>query len=163
MADVLAGMLVLCLNLLPFIILVCLGLFVGRHMEKSHFRDLARREAATAGMLITEIRSFPGGSAVSPDPAIVVAEVTIATDYLKSFLAKLRNIFGGEVGSYRTLMERARREAILRVVEKAREAGYDAVCNVRLQTADIGGSTTRRKVAMCSILASGTAYCRLRR
>ena len=150
----------LIVNLLPFLILLGLGLFVGRHREKSHFRNLARREAETADMLITEIRSFPGGVSRRLPPAMMVAEVTIATDYLKNFLSGLRNIFGGEMKSYQTLMVRARREALLRIVEQARTAGYDAICNVRLETADIGGATTRKKVAMCSIVASGTAYCR---
>ena len=91
-------------------------------------------------------------------PAIVVGETVIATDYLKSFLARLRNIFGGEIRSYRTLLERARREALLRIVEEARGMGYNAVCNVRFETADVGGNSTMRKVAMVAILASGTAY-----
>jgi uncharacterized protein YbjQ (UPF0145 family) len=158
MADAIIGIFILCINLLPFIVLICLGLFVGRYREKAHFRDLDTREADVSGMLITEIRTFPGGCAADSTPTLLVAEVTIATDYLKNFLASLRNIFGGEVRSYRTLMERARREAMLRVVEEAREKGYDAVCNMRLETADIGGATTRRKVAMCSVIASGTAY-----
>lgn len=158
MADVIIAVFLLCIQVLPFVVLICLGLFVGRYREKAHFRDLDLREAAASDMLVTDIKTFPGGCASDLTPTMCVAEVTIATDYLKNFLASLRNIFGGEVRSYRTLMERARREAMLRVVEEAREKGYDAVCNMRFETADIGGATTRRKVAMCSVLASGTAY-----
>ena len=158
MLDVIIGLFVLLLNVLPFLVLLCLGLFVGRYRERSHFRDLDFREAASSDMLVTELRTFPGGVSPEACPFLLVSEVVIATDYLKSFLAGLRNIFGGEMRSYRTLMERARREAILRITEQAREAGCDAVCNVRLETADIGGSTSRRKAAMCSVIASGTAY-----
>ncbi len=89
---------------------------------------------------------------------MIVGEAVIATDYLKSFLAKLRNIFGGRVGSYQSLMVRARREALLRIVEEAKRQGYNAVCNVRMQTADVGGNSTMRRVAMVAILASATAY-----
>ena len=89
---------------------------------------------------------------------MVRGEAVIATDYLKTFLARIRNILGGEVKSYRSLMLRARREAILRMLEQARQQGYDAVCNVRLNTADIGGMATRRRAAMVEIFATGTAY-----
>ena len=66
-----------------------------------------------------------------------------------------RNFFGGEMKAYVKLIERARREALLRVVEQARQMGYNAICNLRLQTADIGGS---RRFPMGSIMASATAY-----
>ena len=58
------------------------------------------------------------------------------------------------------LLERARREAVLRIQEEAKELGYDAVCNIRLETADVGGrgSNNKNKIVMASILASGTAY-----
>lgn len=90
---------------------------------------------------------------------MIVCEVVIATDYLKSFLAALKKLIGGEVKSYLSLVERARREAILRVLEEARRQGYNAVCNIRLVASDIGGSAHQRKgAAMVTLIASGTAY-----
>ena len=82
---------------------------------------------------------------------LVLGQAVIASDYLKRFLARLRNIFGGEMRSYETLLTRARREAILRMLDRARTMGYDAVCNVRINTATIGRG-------MVEALASGTAY-----
>ena len=46
----------------------------------------------------------------------------------------------------------------MRIIEQARSQGYNAVCNVRLETADVGGSSSRRRAAMAAILASATAY-----
>jgi uncharacterized protein YbjQ (UPF0145 family) len=89
---------------------------------------------------------------------MIVGESVIATDYLKTFLAGLRKIFGGELRSYQSLLVRARREALQRVVEEARRSGYNAICNVRLDGADVGGNSKRRRVAMVCILASATAY-----
>ena len=141
-----------------FVFLILLGLFVGGWQERRHLRDLARRERQTAEVLVTQLKTFPYQAAGSTPPTIMFGEVVIGTDYLKSFLARIRNIFGGRVGSYRTLLERARREAVLRIVEQARRQGYNAVCNVRLETADVGGNSSRRRVAMAAILATGTAY-----
>lgn len=145
-------------SLFVFVALLLLGLVVGSIQERRHFRDLERREEQTSDVLLTQLRSFPGQTEGGSPPLLVVGEVVIASDYLKSFLAKIRNIFGGRVRSYQTMLVRARREAILRIVEEARRQGYNAVCNVRLQTADVGGNSSMRRVPMAAILASGTAY-----
>jgi len=146
---------------LPLFLLM-LGLLVGRSREQRHFRDLERRERAMRDMRLTQIRSYPGFRPGKAPPRMMVGEVVIASDYFKSFLAGLRNLFGGELTSYESLLERARREATLRILEQAREAGYDAVCNLRLETADLGGNASsagkRGRAAMATILASATAY-----
>ena len=130
----------------------------GSAVERNHFRRLALRESQISGTLVTDLRSFPFAAIQPKPPKIVVAEVVIATDYLKSFLASLRKIVGGELRSYLKLVERARREAILRVVEEAKQQGYTAVCNIRLESSDIAGTANRKGVAMVSLIASGTAY-----
>jgi len=148
----------LLINLLVLLAFLSLGFFVGGYSERRHLRDLAEREAAVGDLLVTQLKSFPAATASNRPPKLLVGEAVVATDYLKSFLAGLRNIFGGEVGSYQTLLSRARREAALRILEVARAEGYNAVCNLRYQTADVGGNTSTRKTAMVAILASGTAY-----
>ncbi len=143
-----------------FVFLLLLGLVVGGMTERNHFRRLREREVQTQDILVTQIRSFPAYAAVGPPPTMLVAEVVISSDYLKSFLARLRKIFGGEIRSVGTLLERARREVLLRIKEQARDQGYNAVCNVRLETADISGrgSNSKNKVIMAALLASATAY-----
>ena len=143
--------------------LLMLGLLVGSTTEQRHFRDLQQREGDVRELLLTQIGSYPGFRPGGSPPRMIVAEVVIATDYLKSFLAGIRNLFGGEMKSYESMLDRARREATLRILEQAREAGYNAVCNLRLETADVGGNTSPTnnrggKAAMATILASATAY-----
>ena len=59
------------------------------------------------------------------------AHERLVCDYLKNFLSRIRNIFGGEMKSYRTLMVRARREALLRIVEQAvHEVGAEEVIHI---------------------------------
>jgi uncharacterized protein YbjQ (UPF0145 family) len=140
------------------LLFILLGLFVGRARERAHFADLERREQALAGMLVSDIRSFPGGADPQHTPTIVVGATAIATDYLKSWLAGFRKILGGELRSYHSLMDRARREAMLRIMEQAHRQGYDAICNLRLDTADIGGAIGPKGVVMVAMVASGTAY-----
>ena len=140
------------------VVFLAMGLLVGGATERAHFRSIRRRENELKDILATQVKSFPGAVPGGSAPRMIVAEVVIASDYLKTFLAGFRNLFGGRVGSYQTMLERARREAALRVLEQARSLGYTGVCNIRLETADVGGNNTSRKVAMAAILASGTAY-----
>lgn len=147
------------ISLALFVGLLLLGLIVGGTTERRHLANLAAREQAAGDMLSTQLKSFPAATGSGPAPTLLVAEVVIASDYLKTFLGGLRKIFGGEVVSYQRLVDRSRREATLRLLEQARSLGYNAVCNIRLETADVGGANTGRKAVMSAVLASGTAYC----
>jgi uncharacterized protein YbjQ (UPF0145 family) len=143
--------------------LILLGLFAGGQAERAHLKSLEAREAQLAGMLLTDLKSFPGGAAPTPTPELIVGEVSIASDYLKSLLAGLRNLIGGEIRSFETLQLRARREATLRVMEQAHAKGFNAIGNLRLETADIGGNITtnqKQRMVVVSVIASGTAYLR---
>ena len=54
-------------------------------------------------------------------------------------------------------MERARREALLRMVESAKGMGANAVANVRFETSNIGNMRRKRAAAMVEMYAYGTA------
>jgi len=148
------------LSLGLFVGLVLLGLVVGRGRERRHLADLDRREARTAGVLVTDLRSFAGPVAPGRGPTLLTTEVVIASDAFKNIAASLRNIVGGRLVSFETLLLRARREARLRLVEEALRLGCDALANLRMETADIGGSAARggQGMPMAVVLAAATAY-----
>lgn len=142
------------------VLLIALGWTIGAVFERRHLADLAARESANGEFLVTQLKSFPAYAPGGPTPQMVVAEAVIATDYFKSLMGALRRLFGGEIHSYETLLDRARRESTQRVIDQARRLGYNAVCNLRLETADVGGNNSSKKGAtMVCILASATAYC----
>ena len=146
-------------ELAVFLFLLTLGWLAGWASENRHLRNLENRESQNAGFLITQLKSYPALAPAGPPPELVVGEVVIATDYLKSFLANLRRLFGGEVRSYHSLLARARREATQKCVEHARALGHNAICNLRIENADVGGNTAAKKGAvMVAILATATAY-----
>ena len=139
-------------------VLLMVGLFAGRFTEGRHLRKLTVKEADLRDMLASDVKRFPPAADPTRGAVLVVTEVIIATDYLKHLLARLRNLVGGEETSYGSLMMRARREAVCRLLEQARGLGYNAVCNIRMEFADVGGSSSQNGTAMAAILASGTAY-----
>jgi uncharacterized protein YbjQ (UPF0145 family) len=138
--------------------LVLCGLIIGRTVEKQHFRRLDAFDAQCQDFLITQLKSFPMSVAGESAPSLVVTEVVIASDYLKSWFAKWRNLFGGELRSFQTLQIRAKREAMHRLIKSAMEQGYNAICNVRIESADVGGGTAQRKTPMAAVIATATAY-----
>jgi len=139
--------------------MVPIGFLFGHIAERRHLRSLEERERRFAGLPVTDLKSFPGLAVGGPTPQIFFGEVCIASDYYKTFAGGLRNFFGGEMKSYRSLMTRARREAVLRIIEQAAAAGFNAVGNVRLETADITGSAVQAKRGVSvTVLATATAY-----
>jgi uncharacterized protein YbjQ (UPF0145 family) len=138
--------------------LVVFGLIIGRTVEKRHFRRLEEFESAHQDFLITQIKSFPMAYIAESAPSLLVAEVVIASDYLKSWFAQWRNLFGGEVRSFQTLQTRAKREAVVRLTQSAIDQGFNAMCNVRIEAVDVGGALTKRKTPMAAVLATATGY-----
>ena len=144
----------------PFLLLLLLGTIAGAITQNRHLKSLQQRETALAHILVTDLGSFPGGVDTSVAPRIVLGQSVVASDYLKTLLAHLVNLIGGEVRSFEILAVRARRESICRLLEEAQAAGCNAVTNLRLYTSDIGGGASRGKrgAPMAEVFACGTAY-----
>jgi len=138
-----------------FVFLIVLGYITGTLAEKSHYRSIEKREREFLGLpAMTTGKSMQGSNVERIE--LVTGSVVISLDYFKRFLAALRNIFGGAVSSYETLIDRARREAILRMKEKAQ--GADLILNLRIETSSIGQNANRRKtIGSIEALAYGTA------
>ena len=87
---------------------------------------------------------------------LVSGSVVIANDYFKSFVASMRNLFGGRMRSFETLLERGRREAIVRMLEEAQAGAANAVWNIRVETSTIQGKRQKRAGGI-ELIAYGTA------
>ena len=135
--------------------LLILGFSIGTLVERAHFKRLAKNEAALSHIVLSDLRTFPRHEASAPF-GLVTGEVVIASDYFKTFAATLRKIVGGELRTYESLMERARREALVRMLRSAADMGATHVVNIRFSTSNIG-SMRRRGAAMVEMYAYGTA------
>jgi len=141
---------------LPLALLI-FAYLVGNYLEKQHFRRIRRREAALDGFPVTTFQTMPGEWQVER-AEMVSGNVVVSLDYFKRVIAGLRGIIGGRVKTYEPLLDRARREALLRMTESAKNKGYDAVINVRLETSRLANSTGNGKgTAGVEMLAFGTA------
>jgi uncharacterized protein YbjQ (UPF0145 family) len=149
------GILVFLLYIGGPLVLLVLGGVIGSAIEAAHFRKLAEWEQNLSGIMISDMKQVPPNWSVS-DPELVTGAAVIATDYFKVFVAGLRNLFGGKVRGYEKLMERARREAIVRMLRHAQQKGANVVWNVRLETSTIQGKQ-QNKSGGVEVLAYGTA------
>ena len=145
----------------PLALLVA-AYFTGRFIEVQHYRDIRRREIRWRNLAAVTFRQIPKGWDVE-EATLVTGNVVVSVDHFKRFLAGLRMLFGGRVRSYESLLDRARREALLRLKEAAVERGCGAVMNVRLETSRMASSRRKGKAtAGVEVLAFGTGL-RLRR
>ena len=137
------------------ILLVC-GYVVGKRREKRHLRELDRREAELAAMPAVPMAEIAGGE--RPERiALVEGSVVVSIDYFKRVLSSFLQIFGGRIDAYAVVVQRARREALLRMKEDARARGLDAVVCVRLETSRLASSGRNGKgTAGIEVHAFGT-------
>lgn len=137
--------------------LLGLGYWAGRYHEIRHLRLLDQREALLQTMLALPIERIPGLDPRS-EPRLVVGTVCISIDYFKRFASAMRGLIGGRLNSYETVIDRARREAVLRMKEEAHAFGYDVIVAVRVETSQIANSNSDGKgTAGMEVVAYGTA------
>jgi len=147
-------------QILPILFLLALAFTIGGVVERAHFRRIEQRERELGDIQRTDVRTLPAG-ADAELCGLVTGEVVIASDYFKTFVANFRKMIGGNLRTYESLMDRARREALLRMLDEARQKGANYVANVRFASSNIGsGSNTKRRrfAAMVEMYAYGTAY-----
>jgi uncharacterized protein YbjQ (UPF0145 family) len=142
-------------DLYLFLTLLTLGYIFGRIAEKRHFKSIIKRERLYRSVLAFSERLPPPG--LGPvETRLVGGNVVISVDYFKRFAAGLRGLIGGRVTAYETLIERARREAILRMKAEAKRQGAKQIVNVKLETASITKGS-KQQVGCVEVYAYGTA------
>jgi len=129
----------------------------GTLLERRHFDELLRLERGAQDILAVTIEDVPPAWSVEACD-LVIGNVVVSQDYFKRVAASLKGVVGGRIGVYEPLLERARREAIVRMKEEARERGHDTVINVRLETSSLARARSDAKgTAGVEVLAFGTA------
>jgi uncharacterized protein YbjQ (UPF0145 family) len=142
------------LDLIVFLVLLAAGYFFGQSAEKRHYKSIIEREKALHNVLCSSERRLPDMGNV--EGKLVCGSVVVSIDYFKRFVAGLRNLIGGRVSAYESLVDRARREALLRMKAEAQAYGARSVWNIRLETSSIY-KNTQGSIGSVEVLAYGTA------
>lgn len=138
----------LILKILIFVVLFGIGWGFGRYAERKHLESLTQKEKQLAHIRIDNNRfqtsTFSG--------QMISSNVVISHDYFKYVIANIQNFFGGRLTSYESIVERARREAIVRLKEEALKMGSTEIQGLRLATTELG-----MQGGMVEVFAYGTA------
>lgn len=137
-----------------FIILLAIGFIAGSIAEKRHYASIKRREQLLVELPVTTTQTVENESDVEKT-VFVTGCCVVSQDYFKKIAAALKTIFGGRLISYETLVDRGRREAILRMKQAAKKAGCGAIYNMRLETAPVG-SKSGQGIGCIEVMAYGT-------
>ena len=136
------------------LVLILIGKFVGASIERKHFENIAEREARFQGQPAFSIKQVDATYPIQ-SARLASGSVVVSVDHFKRFLSGFRMLVGGEVRSYTSLIDRARREAVLRMKESQPDA--DAYLNTRLETATISSTNGNEGMGTIEVLAYGTA------
>jgi len=139
-------------DLIVFAVLLLVGYVAGRIAERVHYESIRRREKLFARVTIFSSR-FPPTVSQPFQASLVTGSVVVSQDYFKAVAAGLYSIFGGRVRSYESLLDRARRESVLRMKHAAMRKGASMIVNVKFQTSQVPGSG----VGAIELIAYGTA------
>jgi len=141
-------------QLIAFIVLLGLGYFFGAAAEKKHYASIVERE--------DYLNRLPAMSSKMPptdakyQQVMVIGNTVVANDYFKSVVAIMIGIFGGKMTPYESMLDRARRESVLRMKEEAVLINASYIFNVKYETSSISGRSGKG-VGSLEVLAYGTA------
>ncbi len=142
------------LNFILPLAIICVAMITGTILERRHYTSIDKREQRHGRLPLLNGKRYPTDRPIA-DAQLVTGSVVISYDHFKRFLAGLRMIFGGEVKSYVSLLDRGRREAVLRMKETCPDA--DLIVNLRIETSSISKGNRKKGLGAVEVFAYGTA------
>ena len=143
------------MDFLIAIALLVICYFTGSQIEKTHYKNIQERELKYIHKPILNFSKKVIDKKRVIKTELVSASVVIGCDHFKAFLASLMNIFGGNISCYESVLDRGRREALLRMREIAHRQGATYITNVKLETVML--DPTGAQNPNVAITAYGTA------
>lgn len=143
------------------VVLLIVGYVFGTIGQSNHYRSIRQREVRFRDILVFNEKQPPPEFS-GQEFTLVCGSVVMGSDYFRQFVAGIKAIFGGRLTSFEAMLDRGRREAILRMKEEARRIGAKAIFNVRLETSTLSFSHSngngKAGLACMELVAYGTAW-----
>lgn len=130
------------------LVLFFIGWGFGRFIEQKNLRELDEKERLLSHIYI-DTNKFQTSN---HQGQLISSNVVISHDYFKYIIAQIQNFFGGRLTTYESVVERARREAIVRLKQEAEKVGAKQIMGLRLSTTELG-----MQGGMVEVFAYGTA------
>lgn len=144
------------MELIIFLVITALWLFFGKHIEKKHYASIVEREETYKNIVVLSDKDLQGIKNVEGDGVMMSEGTVVSIDAFKKLMAAFVNLFGGRMKAYESLVDRARREAVLKLKQSAHEAGNNCIANLRIETSSIS-KNAKQTVGSVEAMAYGTA------
>jgi uncharacterized protein YbjQ (UPF0145 family) len=113
------------------------GWLIATWFERRHFKSMAEREIPLQGISVNTSKRI---SSCEPEGVtLLIGSVVVAHDYFRTLIIFFRKVVGGNIKPYQRLVDRGRREALIRLKEEAELRGIDKIVNVRFTTSTVAG------------------------
>lgn len=132
---------------LIWLVLIAIGWYFGTRAERNHLKSLMADEQKYQHIQVSSERFYESKGV--NESILVVGSVVIAQDKFKQVVAAMLSLFGKNLTVYETLLDRARREAVVRAKRQANDAGCHALYGLRFEMTEVQGGV--------EILAYGVA------
>ena len=144
-----------------YFLLITLGCFyaLSYMIESAHTEDMEKREQYYHDKVkLTNSRAIPKGT-VAKEVFLCRGSVVIGANFYRRFVARLKQIIGGHLRILEGIIERAYREATLRMISDAYSKGAAMIINVRYETTCVGRTDRRgnNTSSMMEVFVYGTA------
>lgn len=113
----------------------------GRVAHRRRGAHIERRRADVAHITLSPRPTLPG----LDEPRhgeLVVGSVVMGADYIRQVVGAWRNVIGGEIRSFTPVLDQARAESSLRMLEAANAKGAVGVVNVRFEAVRINNNAS---------------------
>jgi len=144
------------MDLLWAILILVLCYYSGSITEKRHYKSIRNRELKLYKQPYISFAKKVGANKQVKNSFLVSSSVVLGCDHFKAFIADLKGIFGGNISAYESVLDRGRREAILRIRESAKNNRADVILNVKIDTIMLDPLGASKHPKVC-VTAYGTA------
>ena len=125
------------MEFLILIIITLLGLFFWKRAESKHYASIQEREEKYKNIIVISDTDLKRAKNSQSEGVLFVEGTVVAIDAFKKLMASFINLFGWRMKAYESLVDRARREAVLKVKQRAAEAWCNVIANLRIETSSI--------------------------
>ena len=127
-------------DLIFFATAMVVTFFWGTRVEKKHYASIREREAKLPQIPVIHFNRNSFTHDVET-VKMISGNAVVGADYFKTVLGSLVSFFGGNISVLESVLDRARREAIIRARKQAPDA--DFIANLRYETTEISEAGQR--------------------
>lgn len=141
-------------NLIILVVLLLIWYFFWSMAEKNHYKRIIAKEKELSDITVfwkheTKLPWFEWNK-------LVASNIVISIDYFKKFIAGFINIFGWRMAVYESLLDRARRDTLVKIKQQAKDSWFNSIANLRIETSSIS-KWTKWNIWSIEVLAYATA------